>query len=164
MTQPSEVIAPTTPAPPPATVQQLSVADVRAAVEQILKTDYEMTKEEIARLERLEQVQTIDNKWRVGDTVPGRDDLVVFALYVGDDNEHIADHMQGDVRVYALPTTVVQPDARDYRRYTGSVIVNKSMTHSLTFEAFIHEVAYEELTVADRLGLLDDEEEPETGS
>jgi len=172
LTQPEVTATPTAAQPSPysdnrpvapATVQQLSIADIRARVVAILKeSDDEvdgLTDDDLARLTRLEHVQIGENNWKVGSEVPGAANYSIFALFNGADNEHVADPHQGDIRVWAVPLTVSQPGARDYRCYTVNPMIGKTLSHSLTFEGFCQEVAFEELTVAERLGLLDDEDD-----
>lgn len=155
-------VAPTI-APDPPKVQQLTVADIIARVHKTLVKEYEIDAEAISKIEQLGQVQIGDITWIAGRPAPKADSFHVLAMYQGEGNERTAEYMQGDVRVYLVPLTVVQPGARDYRRYTFNMVINKTITHRMTLDAFIEAVAFEELTVADETGLLDeDEQEPET--
>jgi len=153
------------PAAPPANVQQLTVADIIARVHTLLKEDYEMDVDDIAKIEQLGQVQVGSVTWVAGRQAPpiaegqAPPPFHVLAMYQGESNERTAEYMQGDVRVYLIPLTVVAPGARDYRRYTFNMVVNKTITHRMTLDAFVEAVAFEELTVADDTGLLGEEEE-----
>jgi|SRR5882672_1679973 len=150
-------------APPPATVQQLSVADIVARIHATLIEDFEMDVEDIKKIEVLGQVQVGDVTWAVSKPAPKNDAFHVLAMYQGESNERVAEYMQGDLRIYLVPLTVVAPGAREYRRLTINMVVNKTTTHRMTLDAFVDAVAFEELTVADDIGLLGgDDEEPET--
>jgi hypothetical protein len=142
-------------------VQPMTLSDITAKVHALLKEDYGMEDTEISRLEQFGQFQLADATWTVGGAVPGNDALLIFAMFRGDDNERIADHMQGDVRVYIVPRTIIQPGAREYRRVTLSQIMAKSIVDRMTFDSFVEAVAFEELTNAYQSGILaEDDEEP----
>lgn len=151
-------------APKPAAVQQLTVADIVAKIHAVLmatEEGYSLTREQVNRIEQLGQVQQGDLTWVTGKTAPGNDAFHVLSMYQGSSNEQVADHMQGDVRAYLIPRTVVAPGAREYRRYTFNLLMNKTTTHRMTLEQFVESVAYEELTVATDTGIIEAEEEEE---
>jgi hypothetical protein len=157
---PSEAPAPLRP-----TVQQLTLADLVARIHDVLKDDYALDAEDIGKLEQLQTFDLAGEIWKVGENLPRLDSYILIAIGQGTDNDRIADAMQGDLRMYCVPRTVVPPGAREYRRYTLNQVMPKMSMHGMTLEAFVEAVAYEELTVAVRLGMVDDEddeEEPET--
>jgi hypothetical protein len=153
------------PSAPPQAVQQLTVADIVARIHAVLMADdegYSLSREQVNRIEQLGQVQVGEMTWRTGAVAPGNESFHVLSMYQGAGNEQTADHMQGDVRAYLLPRTIVAPGAREYRRYTFNLLMNKTLTHRMTLEQFIEAVAYEELTVATETGIVgEDEDEPE---
>jgi hypothetical protein len=150
--------------PKPVAVQSLTVADIVAKIHAVLMADeegYSLTREQVNRIEQLAQVQVGDVTWRIGEPAKGNDSFMVLCMYQGSSNEQVADHMQGDVRIYLLPRTIVAPGAREYRRYTLNMLMNKTLTHRLTIDQFVEAVAYEELTVATDTGIVEAEEEEE---
>lgn len=163
--QPPIVEAPAPkPSASPAAVQQLTVADIVGRIHAVLMADeegYSLTREQVNRIEQLGQVQVGEVTWVTGKTAPGNDVFHVLAMYQGAGNEQTADHMQGDVRAYLIPRTVVSPNAREYRRYTFNLLMAKTLTHRMTLDQFIEAVAYEELTVATETGIIEADEEEE---
>jgi hypothetical protein len=162
--QTSSASLPTVAPMPLSGVQQLTVADIVAKIHGVLMADeegYSLTREQVNRIEQLGQIQVGDVTWVTGKTSPGNEAFHVLAMYQGASNEQVADHMQGDVRAYLIPRTVVAPGAREYRRYTFNLLMNKTLTHRMTLEQFVEAVAYEELTVATDLGIVEPEEEEE---
>lgn len=158
--------APTEVTPPPApTVKQLTIADITARIVQELKDPegYDLADDQVARIEQFTRCQIGEELWEVGKSVPRSDALHILAMYRGDDNERIADHGQGDIRVYTVPLTVVAPGAREYRRITINPLIARMLTDKMSYDAFIEAVAFEEYSVAFRTG-VDSDEEPEAKS
>ena len=163
---------PVKPSAPPPAVQQLTVADIVARIHAVLMSDdgYSLTRDQVNRIEQLGQVQFSNMTWVTGKSAPGsepgtyNDAFHVLAMYQGSSNEQVADHMQGDVRAYLIPRTMVSPGAKEYRRYTFNLLMAKTTTHRMTLDQFIETVAYEELTVATDTGIVEEDEEEEVES
>ena len=153
-------------APPPArpAVQQLSAGDIIAKIHSILVAEHELTVEQISKIEQFGSVQIGDQKWETGGAPGGNTGLVILAMYRGEANEQIADAMQGDVRVYAVPVGVVRPGERAYRRLTVNPVMQKLLIDRMTYDRFVEAVAYEDFSIAVETHIVDleddEEEEP----
>ena len=159
--------APTNTATHPTThppVQQLSAGDIIAKIRSILldKEDgYEMTTEQISRIEQFGSIEVGNQKWEVGGAPGGNAAFVILAMYRGDANEQIADAMQGDTRVYAVPVGVVRPGEKAYRRLTINPMMQKLITDRMTYDRFVEAVAHEDYAIAVESQIVEVEEDDE---
>jgi hypothetical protein len=164
---PQQPATPTNTATHPTThppVQQLSAGDIIAKIRSILMEEHELTAEQISRIEQFGSVQIGDQKWETGGAPGGNAALVILAMYRGEANEQVADQMQGDVRVYAVPVGVVRPGEKAYRRLTVNPVMQKLLIDRMTYDRFVEAVAYEDFSIAveSQIVVLDEEDEDET--
>lgn len=147
-------------------VQQLSAGDIIARIRSILMEEHELTADQISRIEQFGSVQIGGDTWEIGGP-PGKGAaFVILAMYRGDANEQIADAMQGDTRVYAVPVGVVRPGEKAYRRITINPMIQKVLIDRMTYDRFVEAVAYEDFSIAVESQIVelegDDEDDDET--
>ena len=107
-------------------------------------------------------------RWQAFQSLPGRDDYVVIAMFVGDQADKHGDYNPGDIRVYAAPRGA--PSSWVGYCYTISRVPGSGLVRAgMPLRLFVEEAGYELNRMAVECDVLeddddddDDEPEPET--
>lgn len=142
-------VAVTAATPPEALLAQL-VGEISA--------EADLQADELKTMRRPDRLTFGDQVWRVLESPPGNDKLLIVAMFGHDRDNDEASFVPGDVRIYMLPRSSVSPESFNFFCYTLNRAHPTSLREAMIRSAFVATLADEYQSLAVAQGILEEDD------